>query len=53
MKLQEMFTKTALEEKSYKIYIMNHVENATPDAMNALLKFLEEPGERCRGHFDQ
>ena len=43
MKLQEMFTKTALEEKSYKIYIMNHVENATPDAMNALLKFLEEP----------
>ncbi|WP_075877437.1 AAA family ATPase [Merdibacter massiliensis] len=45
LRLQEMFTKTALEEDMHKIYILNHVENATNDAMNALLKFLEEPVE--------
>lgn len=43
VRLQEMFVKTALEEDSHKIYVMNHVENATGEAMNALLKFLEEP----------
>ena len=26
------------------IYVLDHAENATPDALNSLLKFLEEPG---------
>lgn len=43
VRLQEMFVKTALEEDAHKIYVMDHVENATGEAMNALLKFLEEP----------
>lgn len=41
--IQEEFTKTALEIKGKKIYILNLVENATADALNSLLKFLEEP----------
>ncbi len=43
MHIQEEFNKTALEATGKKIYILNRVENATADAMNALLKFLEEP----------
>lgn len=43
IKLQEAFNKTGLEEKGKKIYILDHAENATPDALNSLLKFLEEP----------
>lgn len=43
MKLQHEFNKTGLESQGKKIYIINHAENATPDAMNSLLKFLEEP----------
>lgn len=41
--IQEQFTKTALEATGKKIYILNLVENATISALNALLKFLEEP----------
>lgn len=40
--LQERFSKTALE-KGKKIYIINAVENSTTEALNSLLKFLEEP----------
>lgn len=43
LSIQEEFSKTALEAKGKKIYILNLVENATPDALNTLLKFLEEP----------
>ncbi len=43
VRLQELFVKTALEQDAHKIYVLSHVENATNDAMNALLKFLEEP----------
>lgn len=43
LKIQEQFTKTALEVTSKKIYILNLIENATIDALNTLLKFLEEP----------
>lgn len=43
IKLQEAFNKTGLEEKGKKVYILDHAENATPDALNSLLKFLEEP----------
>ncbi|MDD2591939.1 MAG: AAA family ATPase [Erysipelotrichaceae bacterium] len=41
--LQEEFSKTGLEEFNQKIYIIDHAENATPEALNSLLKFLEEP----------
>ncbi|WP_416324972.1 DNA polymerase III subunit delta [[Eubacterium] hominis] len=43
IKLQENFNKTGLEAKGKKVYILDHAENATPDALNSLLKFLEEP----------
>ena len=38
------FDKSALEEKGVMIYVINLVENMTSVAVNALLKFLEEPG---------
>lgn len=41
--IQEEFTKTALEQKGKKVYILNRAENATTEALNSLLKFLEEP----------
>ncbi|MEG0265872.1 MAG: DNA polymerase III subunit delta [Erysipelotrichaceae bacterium] len=43
LELQHEFNKTGLESKGRKVYIIDHGENATPDAMNSLLKFLEEP----------
>lgn len=45
LKIQENFNKTALEKKGKKVYILNQVENATVDALNSLLKFLEEPSD--------
>ncbi len=41
--LQQEFSKTGLEEFNQKIYIIDYAENATPEALNSLLKFLEEP----------
>lgn len=38
------FDKSALEEKGVMIYVIHLVENMTSVAVNALLKFLEEPG---------
>lgn len=43
LRLQEQFSRTSLEISPYRIYIMDYAENATPDALNSLLKFLEEP----------
>ncbi|MCI5774248.1 MAG: DNA polymerase III subunit delta [Erysipelotrichaceae bacterium] len=43
LNLQQQFAKTALEQSGSKIYIINHVENASDSALNSLLKFLEEP----------
>ena len=43
LKLQEQFNKTGLETYGKKIYILNDVENTSPEALNSLLKFLEEP----------
>lgn len=43
LKLQENFSKTALEKGGKKFYILDYAENATPEALNSLLKFLEEP----------
>ena len=45
LNIQEQFSKTAIEAKERKIYILNMIENATPEALNSLLKFLEEPSE--------
>jgi DNA polymerase III subunit delta' len=41
--LQEQFAKTALESYGKKIYVVIAAENATSEALNSLLKFLEEP----------
>lgn len=41
--LVSSFSRTPLEEKNLCIYIIHGVENMTTEAVNALLKFLEEP----------
>lgn len=41
----ETFSRTAMENKNKVIYILHLVENATPQAINSILKFLEEPGK--------
>lgn len=43
--IERAFVKTALENKGKMIYILHLVENATPIALNSLLKFLEEPNQ--------
>lgn len=43
LNVQHKFNKTALEKNGKKVYILNQAENATPEALNSLLKFLEEP----------
>lgn len=40
--IQEQFSKSSLEGKS-KIYLLENIENSTSEAMNSLLKILEEP----------
>lgn len=42
--IQDTFIKSSLEGKA-KIYIIENIENSTTEAMNALLKMLEEPTE--------
>ncbi len=41
--IQEEFSKTSLEQKGIKVYLIHLVEKATSSAINGLLKFLEEP----------
>lgn len=41
--IESKFEKTALETKGVMIYIVNLVENMTTEAVNSMLKFLEEP----------
>lgn len=43
--IESQSEKTAFEEKGIRIYVMHLVENMTTEAVNSLLKFLEEPGE--------
>lgn len=40
--IQEQFSKSSLEGKA-KIYLLENIENSTSEAMNSLLKVLEEP----------
>ena len=41
--LVSSFQQTALERKGIRVYVIHLVENMTTEAVNALLKFLEEP----------
>ncbi len=41
--IETQFEKTAFESKGIMIYILHLVENMTIDAVNSILKFLEEP----------
>lgn len=41
--LVSTFQRTALERKGIVVYVIHLVENMTTEAVNALLKFLEEP----------
>ncbi len=43
IELQSRFMQTSLEQSGKKVYIIHQVENATTEALNSLLKFLEEP----------
>lgn len=43
--IQSHFSLQSLEENGKKIYILHLIENATPGAINSLLKFIEEPLE--------
>lgn len=44
--IEAQFDKTAFESKGVMIYILHLVENMTPVAVNSILKFLEEPGNK-------
>lgn len=44
LNIESRFDKTALDKKGVMIYVINLVENMTIDAVNSMLKFLEEPG---------
>ncbi|MGL4383205.1 MAG: hypothetical protein ACRCTA_05770 [Bacilli bacterium] len=41
--IQSRFNKTALEQTNKQIYVIKYIENANSIALNALLKFVEEP----------
>ena len=43
LNIENRFEKTAFESKGIMIYIINLVENMTVEAVNSMLKFLEEP----------
>lgn len=45
VQIESQFEKKAFEAKGIRIYILNLIENMTEQAVNSLLKFLEEPGE--------
>ena len=44
--IESIMQKNALEAKGIMVYILHLVENMTPEAVNSLLKFLEEPSSR-------
>lgn len=49
-KLRYEFSKTALEESGKKFYIINNIEKLSEQAVNSILKFIEEPdGENTTG----
>lgn len=44
--IENAFDKKAFEAKGIRIYILHLVENMTVEAINTILKFLEEPGSK-------
>lgn len=44
-KIMHNFDKTALEDKGIMIYVINNIEAMNTVSINAILKFLEEPGK--------
>lgn len=48
LSLQEKFSKSSVE-KGWQAYILEEYDSATPEASNALLKFLEEPKDGLAG----
>lgn len=44
--IESAFEMKAFESKGVRIYILHLVENMTTEAVNAILKFLEEPGNK-------
>lgn len=47
--LMEYFGTTSLEKTNRRIYVLDGFDQATPDASNSLLKFLEEPAPGIYG----
>ena len=47
--LQKFFESTSLESENTRIYVLEGFDQATVDAQNTLLKFLEEPQEGIYG----
>lgn len=43
LQIQNKFQTTTLERTQLKVYVIHHIENATTESMNSILKFLEEP----------
>ena len=44
--IETAFEKKAFENKGIRVYILNLIENTTIEAINSILKFLEEPGQK-------
>ena len=44
--IETSFEKKAFENKGIRIYILHLIENMTIEAINSILKFLEEPGQQ-------
>ncbi len=45
LQIEERFSKTSIEKNKKFVYIINLAEHMTKEAINSLLKFLEEPNE--------
>lgn len=43
LNLKHNFVQSSVEKNNHQVYIIEDADNATPTAMNALLKYLEEP----------
>ena len=44
--IESAFDKKAFENKGIRVYVLHLIENMTTQAINAILKFLEEPGQQ-------
>ena len=44
--IESAFEKKAFESKGIRVYILHLIENMTIEAINSILKFLEEPGQK-------